>query len=176
MNKVESLAFSVLCLVLAPLACRPGNDAPRTHSAQQPDTARSSPRVIPDSAIDSVIGELALLEGQFSEDAPNPGHFAGDRALFHWLGEQGNAAAFRLVECLSDTTLARATWQGRRLSLGMMCYVALQGIAYYEPVDERGEIRDDWDGWVSLGASAVELRRAQAAWREVGRGGRYLLL
>jgi hypothetical protein len=158
------------------LACRTSSDDPGLN-----ETAETAVADQTDSAQDSLS---ILLQALWTTKGSFVGRdFSGHRAAFRNLStyaDQSSANAdtvvSRLVECMDRTELSEATSLGVPVSRGMMCYQALRWIAYYEAVDEHGELTGEWVGHVELNATPAEMKAAQDAWREVVRKHSYSLL
>jgi hypothetical protein len=111
---------------------------------------------------------LQHFEGSFRWDAPQRAHVFSNRpglaALLEPSPEQRLAA---LAACIDDPRPARATLDGKAVSLGVMCYQALRLLAYVE--------KPDWPGHIGPLATPAERRAARAAWQAVLDDGAYAL-
>jgi hypothetical protein len=164
----------VVCLVAA--ACG-GADSGAKRAGQE--TAEQAAR--DGSASDSLarlIHSLASLRGRFSRTGIGfAWEFEGDMHLFHAIADFGDSAVARLVSCLTDTTKAVATVEGRTVLVGVMCYEALRRVAYFEwdPDDYRDAPSHRWPGSMDPTADPQQLRTAHDAWAEIVRRGLYIL-
>jgi len=128
-------------------------------------------------SLQAMIERLAELEGSFDTgDVTGPLQFAGDRSFLRAFAQFGDSAVFRLVECMDRYEPAKATFNGKPVALGVMCYTALQSVAYYEHTDEHGDLTGEWAGYIDATASREEMLRAQNAWRKVIADSAYVLL
>lgn len=97
--------------------------------------------------------------------------FRGNPTLMNRLEDYGEAALSRLVDCVDDTAPANTTADGQPVAFGVLCVTALA--RFVDLGDSTLPV--DWPGRVEATASAIELRRAKAAWQEVVADGSYRL-
>lgn len=126
------------------------------------------------SALGSALHESLLrIEGAFVWNAARQGYLFSDRpGLAALLSPSPEASLPALVACLDDPRPARATLDGRAVTLGVVCYQALRLVAYVEAPDVRGEA---WPGHIGPLAAPDERLVARRAWEAALAEGRYLL-
>ena len=156
---MRSLATLARPVVFAALAC----SAP----ARQPSTA-SPATGLADRTLDSLIAALNTVQGEFRDVGHLVFVFASDSRLLEQIGAADERAVPKLVECLERPDFARATAAGvGRVRVGVLCAEALIRTDFFQA-------RNASDAWpagfedstrVAYDASAVDLRRAQRAWR-----------
>lgn len=135
---------------------------------QQPDVSPKVESGVPESgttqhSLTALIDSLGALPGEFVLSGL-VWDFQGDTQMMNAIAAKGDSAVAALVDCLGNDQLARATVEGRRVPMGVMCYTTLQRTAYpLEPEDGDGS----WPGFVEPTASVEELKKAQEAWRAV---------
>ena len=81
-----------------------------------------------------------------------------------------------LVECMDDVSPSGSTLNRGRLPRGLMCYLFMIHLIYYEPGNEKGEIDFTWPGFILPDATPEQLRGAKKAWQEVVSQRRYTIL
>lgn len=97
-------------------------------------------------------------------------HVEGADGLLGAFPQFGDSAVRPLVACLADTTPARATYEGVPVRKGLMCYAALQMVAYSEGGDSEA-----WAGAVLPKTTPEGLIEAAKAWQDAVSSGRYKL-
>ena len=121
-------------------------------------------------SLDELMSLLKTIKGNFYE--PGIRGFSGDIRLFEAISKYGHSAVERLVGCMDkmEPVVATIFWE-KPLLLGMMCHIAVDYVAYYEP--EPGE---EWEGTVrSLYPSPDEMIAAQKAWQKLVEKKLYIL-
>lgn len=123
----------------------------------------------PAAAADAPLEDaLQRFEGSFRWDAARGEHDFSDRpGLAALLGAAPEQRLPELAACIDDPRPARATLDGKAVSLGVMCYQALRLLAYVE--------QPDWPGHIGPLATPAERRAARAAWQAVLEEGAYVL-
>lgn len=124
--------------------------------------------------LEALVDSLPLLRGEFTNPLPGRWDFSGDRRYLIAFERFGDSAVVTLTQCLDRADSAAATFQGRRVLAGFMCYAALTRVAYYE-WDQEPEQPALWLGIVPADATPRQLRAAKEAWTEVVRTKRYVL-
>ena len=167
--------IATLCLFVC--GCG-GTDGTARGAGKTPETTPSAAGSSQGDSLRVLVRELASLQGWFSQTGIGfAWEFEGPTDLFHSIADYGDSAVVRLVFCLSDTTEAAATAEGRRVLVGAVCYEALRRVAYFEwdPSEYTDAPRRRWPGVVDPTANPEELRAAQQAWAQIVREHRYIL-
>jgi hypothetical protein len=152
-------------------ACSPNQGG---HSDQAvPNATASADR---STKFDAVIRQLATVEGEFTREWD----FSGDNTIFRRIGSLsdsgavGDTAVAHLADCIGRTEPARATFRGSPISLGVVCYAALQHLAYHEEADSSGHLTPYWPGFLyTPEATPNQLAAAQRVWVKAAREGSY---
>lgn len=123
------------------------------------------------ASLQTLIDSLSRVSGSFAE-AAGRWVYTGDQSVFGALAQYRDSAVLALVNCLDRMTPSKVTVGGRPVPLGVVCYSALQRVAYpTEAEDAEGA----WAGVVEPTASVAELQAAKQAWMRVVRTRRYRL-
>jgi hypothetical protein len=121
-------------------------------------------RPVPSSArLDTLIGQLASLHGEFTE----PGMVYGLISDYRGIGEIVSAdtlAIHKLVACLGDKRRSHVTLSGERVPVGMLCAETLLDTKYVRTGLQYGRFPNDWPGLVEPTTDVARLARAQSAW------------
>jgi len=118
----------------------------------------------PSDSTRALIGQLGAQRAQFVESYAigdfngNKEPFDALRALFE---RSGDTVLVALVDRFTDTRRTSLRYKGRPLSRGGLCYLVLHNLVYHEDDD------DNWAGNYFGALSALRLRAAQRAWRNV---------
>lgn len=111
---------------------------------------------------------LQHFEGSFRWSPDRNEHVFSDRPGLATLLEPSPEEKLPdLVACIDDPRPARATLDGKAVSLGVVCYQALRLLAYVE--------KPDWPGHIGPQATPAERRAAREAWQAVLKEGAYAL-
>jgi hypothetical protein len=158
----------LICGLAACAATQSSNDQ-RARSESVASAGRTS-------RFDVTIRQLATLEGEFTSDWD----FSGDKTILRSVGALSDSGAVadtavtHLAACIGRTELARATFRGRAIPLGVVCYAALRQLAYHEETDETGHLTPYWPGFLDTpGVTAEQLVAARRAWLKAAREGSY---
>ena len=145
-------------------------------SSNQRARSESVASAAPASRFDLMIGQLANLQGEFTPEWD----FSGDNTILRRIGALSDSGALadtavtHLAECIGRTELAHATFRGRRIPLGVVCYAALAHLAYHEEADSTGHLTPYWAGFINTPETTPEqLAAAQQAWLKAAREGSY---
>lgn len=129
-----------------------------------------------DSQLSVLVDSLRVIPGEFTNAAPGRWDFSGDRSLLIAFEQFGDSAVAALVDCLDRLDTTQAVVSGRPVSLGYMCYAALERVAYYEWHQYQDVVENPtWPGMLDATATAEELRAAKAAWTQVVERKQYFL-
>ena len=129
------------------------------------DAAASAIAGSPQDPLALLVDSLAKIPGEFESNPVGTFSFRGDETLFNAFYQYADSAVVALVECLGNSSPARATYEGRPVPIGYMCYSALIRMAYPTAFEDSP---GDWPGvLLNPAPSADELRAAQRAWEEV---------
>ena len=146
--------------------------APVTVAATIESGAIPGIQALADSAgLEGLLVLLGTTTGSFTRAPSGKVIFDGDERLFPAFSHFGDAAVYRLVACLDDTSRVAATRAGGQVMMGIMCSSALYRIAY----SAQFETEPDWPGIVLEDATAEELRAARRAWEPVVAAKAYLM-
>jgi hypothetical protein len=120
----------------------------------------------PDS-IDVLIAHALASKGEFREMGDMAYGFTGSYAAIEALSRMPTALP-RLVDCMGWDLRARATYDGRQLLAGVVCFQGIVHSQYFQRRNQHG-----WPNGFSDSAfvdytdpSLHELRTAQRGWRE----------
>ena len=145
------------------LACAPADESRTAEELPAQSNPPAQPDTIP---LDSLLAELRSLTGTFHSPLPALASFDGDATVFRAL-QPVQPTLERLVECMGTTDASNVSHDGKRLTVGMVCYAALANLIYYEDTNEAGEAGARWTGHIDLTASPRQQRAAQSAWHDV---------
>jgi len=129
-------------------------------------------------SIEQAIDSLRRLPGVFTKGSSNPAvvEFDGERAIFRTLRSEQLSAVKSLIECIAREEEVVATFRARKVSLGYMCYTALESFVYVETTDDGGDSTGAWRGRLAPDADGKALLASRTAWREkAARGGIVIL-
>ena len=125
--------------------------------------------------VDSLMALLPSVQGAVAPADPTVGSFQGDRAVLDAMVSRGDSAVVRLVDCLDRRDTSEVALGQHQLTMGELCYVVLNAVAYYEATGPDGALTADWPGHVALPASAAQLAAAKRAWLMVVKRRSYML-
>jgi len=128
----------------------------RASSLQQ----ATAPLAVLLDSIRRLSGDFHLVGGGSRWD------FSGDQSVFAQFPSHGDSAVVALVDCLGDTSRVVASTRGEPVTVGFMCFTALQRVASYE-WGQEDEVGGIWPGIIEPRATPDQLRQAQRAWQEV---------
>lgn len=168
--KYQRFAVKFSAVVLLSACGSPNGDTTKTNDAESASAVILRAPPSSSSSVAELIDSLRLISGVFTRGGSRAWEFSGDHALFSRLAQLGDSSVIALVECLDDARPAKATVEGRQVSVGVMCYAALQRMAYSM---EHEDADLTWPGAVEPTASTEQLKAAKAAWKEVLRKGAY---
>lgn len=168
-----SAAVGMLCLLVS---CREG---PR--QGERPPQAtglreniehvtRAQQELAVPAGLPTLIDSLKRVPGAFAGSAGR-WRFSGTSDVFNSIAEHEDSAVVALVDCLDRADSATATVAGRRVLVGVMCFAALQRMAY--PTEHEDADESSWPGIVAPTASAQQLKAAKREWLRVVREKRY---
>jgi hypothetical protein len=167
--RVSTIAAAHI-LLAGVLSCHPSSNAAPEHGSLQPgDLAGAS--------VDSLVAALAVTDGHLHDSAVVIGNMSGAaRLVADELIDRGEVALPALLDCM-DSVRPSLVKQGTEfVKTGYVCYVVLTSMVYHEEFDELGDVTGGWPGYITADASAVDMRNAQAAWREVVRSRSFVRL
>lgn len=125
--------------------------------------------ILPEKTLDELINMLRTTRGSFRE--PNFDSFQPDGRLFNAISEYGHAAVERLVDRLDSTEPTSVIWHGKKVWLGVLCWLALRYVASYEP-----QVEESWEGvLVEMPQTQAELQKVKQAWQKIVRKRLYVL-
>lgn len=78
-----------------------------------------------------------------------------------------------LVACMSNRSPSNVFLKSKPVHLGIVCYVALTMLIYFEADTESSSGKRAWKGYVSPEAGTTEILEAQKAWAQVVRKHEY---
>ena len=166
---MRSILTTILSFGLAACAATQSSNDQRARS----ESVASAGRV---SRFDVMIRRLATLEGEFTSDWD----FSGDKTILRSIGALSDSGAVAdtavryLAECIGRTEPAHATFRGRAIPLGVVCYAALRHLAYHEEADSTGHLTPYWPGFIdNPGVTPGQLAAARRAWLKAAREGLY---
>ncbi len=166
---MRSILTTILIFGLAACAANQSSNNQQARSESVASTDRPS-------RFDVMIRQLAILEGEFTPEWD----FSGDNAILRKIGALSDSGAIadtaviQLADCIGRTELARATFRGRAIPLGVVCYAALSHLAYHEEADSTGHLTPYWPGFINTpDATHEQLAAAQRAWLKAAREGSY---
>jgi hypothetical protein len=128
-----------------------------------------------DSVAD-LIDTLRSLGGEYFHPSYQPLSWVlseEQAPVFHRIDAMGDAAIAPLVQCIGDTAKTLTRIQQRTVSLGVLCFEALNRLIYHEEPSINGDIDLDWPGYVTPEDTGVDLRRARKAWQKVVHDGTF---
>ena len=147
----------IMVAVLSAGCSRPAAPPASVVSDMQPSVA-----VRP--SLSSLLDSLRQVTAVVTDDPSGAWSVGGAEPLLRTIGTFGDTAVAPLAGCIGDTTQVRATYKGKPVRMGLMCFAALQMVAYAE-VDDSG----NWPGALLPEDGAKRLVAAQAAWQDVVR-------
>jgi hypothetical protein len=113
------------------------------------------------STLPALIDSLSRVQGTVVESSSGAWHIAGIDGLLRSFPQFGDSAVRPLAQCIADTSFARVTLRGTPVRVGLVCFAALQMVAYSE-IDMSG----NWPGAVLPSATAEDLIKASKAWQD----------
>jgi hypothetical protein len=122
------------------------------------------------SDLRTLIDSLGRVQATVIVTPSQAWHVEGVDGLLGSFPQFGDSAVRPLVACLADTSSAQATYNDIPVRKGLMCYAALQMVAY----SEGGE-SESWAGAVLPTTTPQGLIEAAKAWQEVVSRGGYKL-
>jgi hypothetical protein len=149
----------ITVLVCAAVACSRASSTVGSPSASETAT---------DAHLEALVGALDTVQGEFRDLADLTFAFISETRILEAIAAYNQRAVPRLVECLGDTKLARATAEHvGRIRVGVLCYEALVYTDYFQA---RNSAQRWPEGFIdstffNFNADPAELRRAQRAWR-----------
>lgn len=130
------------------------------------------------SVENDLLNKLSSINGKFIWNKSQKQFFFNKRDEIEKIiaGKNVEETLQLLVENIDNQRLSISTINGKKVMLGVVCYVALTQIAYYEPVTKDGDIAKGWTGYVSPDANIENLSEAKKEWQKVMESHSYILL